>query len=102
MLIQITGMILYPPYGRFYTGPITYASAWNETGSVSFWNKVDVIGANAYEAPTDITDPTVAQMVAGWNSVSGDSSTASLFNNLSPIDFNHSLSTAYGKACSSY
>ncbi len=82
---------------QVYTGPITYASAWNETGSVSFWNKVDVIGANAYEAPTDITDPTVAQMVAGWNSVSGDSSTASLFNNLSPIDFYHSLSTAYGK-----
>lgn len=82
---------------QVYTGPITYASAWNETGSVSFWNKVDVIGANAYEAPTDITDPTVAQMVAGWNSVSGDSSTASLFNNLSPIDFYHALSTAYGK-----
>ncbi|WP_162286604.1 glycoside hydrolase family 113 [Pantoea stewartii] len=82
---------------QVYTGPITYASAWNETGSVSFWNKVDVIGANAYEAPTDITDPTVAQMVAGWNSVSADSYTASLFNNLSPIDFYHSLSTNYGK-----
>jgi hypothetical protein len=54
-----------------YTGPLTYAAnatfATDEFTSVSFWDKVDVIGLDAYFPLTNHSDPTVAQLVAAWS-----------------------------------
>jgi Glycoside Hydrolase Family 113 len=55
-----------------YTGPLAYAAnapyAGDEFTSVSFWDEVDVIGLDAYFPLTDHNDPTLAQLVAAWNS----------------------------------
>ncbi len=87
---------------QVYTGKLTYSSAWFETHTVSFWNLVDVIGANPYENPTQISNPTVAQLDAGWNSVSTDSYEAQQFVNqsgqqVSPVAYYQGLSAEYNK-----
>lgn len=53
-----------------YTGLLTYAAngvdAADEFTSVSFWPQVDLIGADVYTPLTDKTNPTRAELVAGW------------------------------------
>ena len=53
-----------------YRGALTYAanatSAGDEFTSVSFWDRVDVIGLDGYFALTNHADPTLAQLVAAW------------------------------------
>jgi hypothetical protein len=82
---------------QVYSGQLTYASGWNETANVSFWNQLDVIGADAYVPVTNITDPTVAQLDAGWTTVSSNSYDASVMNNMSPVDFYQSMAATYNK-----
>lgn len=38
---------------RFFTGPITYAANQGSEGSISWWDKVDFIGVDAYYPLTD-------------------------------------------------
>jgi uncharacterized protein (TIGR03437 family) len=58
-----------------YKGALTYAanatSAGDEFTSVSFWDRVDVIGLDGYFALTNHADPTLAQLVAAWRRNSG-------------------------------
>lgn len=82
---------------QVYSGQLTYASGWNETANVSFWNKLDIIGADAYIPVTNITDPTVQQLETGWTTVSSNSYDASAMDNMSPLAFYQSLSTEYDK-----
>jgi hypothetical protein len=82
---------------QVYSGQLTYASGWNETANVSFWNKLDIIGADAYIPVTDITDPTVQQLETGWTTESNNSYDASVMDNMAPVDFYKSLSTDYDK-----
>ncbi|MFM0074597.1 DUF3060 domain-containing protein [Paraburkholderia sediminicola] len=82
---------------QVYSGQLTYASGWNETANVSFWNKLDIIGADAYIPVTDITDPTVQQLETGWTTMSSNSYDASVMDNMAPVDFYKSLSTEYDK-----
>ena len=53
-----------------YKGPLTYAanatSAGDEFTSVSFWDRLDLIGLDGYFALTNQADPTLAQLVAAW------------------------------------
>jgi len=53
-----------------YKGPLTYAanatSAGDEFTSVSFWDRLDVIGLDCYFALTNHSDPSLAQLVAAW------------------------------------
>jgi len=53
-----------------YKGALTYAanatSAGDEFTSVSFWDRLDVIGLDGYFALTNHSDPTLAQLVAAW------------------------------------
>jgi hypothetical protein len=55
-----------------YTGSLAYAAnatfAGDEFTSVSFWDKVDVIGLDGYFPLTDHSDPTVSQLVSAWSS----------------------------------
>lgn len=73
---------------------LTYASAYDELGTVSFWSQLDVIATNPYEATTNSADPTVAQLVVGWNSVSSDPA----FDSESPIAFYSQIAAQYGKS----
>ncbi len=68
-----------------YTGPLVYAAnatfAGDEFTSVSFWDKVDVIGLDAYFPLTNHSDPTVAQLVAAWsNNANGENIVANIQN----------------------
>jgi hypothetical protein len=53
-----------------YKGLLTYAANGVEPGdeftSVSFWSQVDLMGADVYTPLTDKTNPTRAELVAGW------------------------------------
>jgi uncharacterized protein (TIGR03437 family) len=53
-----------------YHGPLTYAanatSAGDEFTSVSFWDRLDLIGLDGYFALTNHSDPTLAELVAAW------------------------------------
>lgn len=80
-----------------YHGPITYSAATDEAIHVSFWDKVDEIGINAYPPLTSKLDPTVQEMVTAWNTMPTDNYWAGVMNHMSPVDFFHSLATQYGK-----
>src|ERR1019366_6452758 len=53
-----------------YKGALTYAanatSAGDEFTSVSFWDRLDLIGLDGYFALTNQNDPTLEQLVAAW------------------------------------
>jgi uncharacterized protein (TIGR03437 family) len=53
-----------------YGGALTYAanatSAGDEFTSVSFWDRLDLMGLDGYFALTNQSDPTLAQLVAAW------------------------------------
>ena len=80
-----------------YDGSITYSAATDEAINVSFWDKVDEIGINAYPPLTTSLDPSVDQMVAAWNSMPTDNYWAAVMDHMSPVDFFHSLAVKYGK-----
>ena len=80
-----------------FHGEIIYAAATDEAINVSFWDKVDVIGLNAYPPLTATTEPTVEQMVNAWNTMSTDDYWAKAMNHMSPVDFFHSLALQYDK-----
>jgi Ca2+-binding RTX toxin-like protein len=80
-----------------YDGPITYAAATDEANHVSFWDKVDQIGIDAYPPLTSKLDPSVDQMVAAWKNVPLDNYWSAAMNHMSPVDFFHSLSLEFNK-----
>ena len=55
---------LYPSLTLAYGANAT--SATDEFTTVSFWDKVDIIGVDGYFPLTGQADPTVAQLVAAW------------------------------------
>ncbi|MFH1995698.1 MAG: discoidin domain-containing protein [Candidatus Omnitrophota bacterium] len=50
-----------------YTGPLTYASNWDEYESVSFWDQMDYVGIDAYFPLSEKKDPSKEELVAAWN-----------------------------------
>ena len=54
-----------------YHGRLTYAANWNEEVSdVTFWDRLDFIGVQAYYPLTDKLEPSVADLVAAWRPIS--------------------------------
>ena len=49
-----------------YSGELTYASNWNEYKRVTFWNKLDYIGVDAYFPLSDLKNPSVLELSKGW------------------------------------
>ena len=89
---------------QVYSGQITYASAAFETAGVSFWDRLDVIGANAYERVTSKDNPTLEELEAGWSQPTppaldpiGKLPQAEGFGGKSPIQFYRDLAQQYGK-----
>ena len=52
---------------RSYKGPIVYAANWSdEFERVRFWDAVDYIGIQAYFPLSQSSDPSVEELVRGW------------------------------------
>jgi len=49
-----------------YTGTLTYAANWDNYENVSFWDRLDVAGIDAYFPISDARDLTLAELIAGW------------------------------------
>lgn len=49
-----------------YEGDITYAANWDNYENVDFWNKLDLIGIDAYFPLTDDSVPDVSTIEAAW------------------------------------
>ncbi len=69
----------YPNLTLVYGANSTYAQ--DEFTTVSFWDKVDIIGVDGYFPLTGHADPTVAELVAAWtNNTNGLNIVAALKN----------------------
>jgi hypothetical protein len=51
-----------------FGGRLTYAANWNEYKQVQFWDRLDLIGVDAYYPLSDLPAPTVSQLVSAWTS----------------------------------
>jgi hypothetical protein len=81
-----------------YRGPILYASGeLPGTEEVSFWDAVDYIGVDAYNPLSSAQDPSVAELVEGWRTVSSNSWAASMSRHQSPLKYYRSLFERYRK-----
>ena len=49
-----------------YFGKLTYGANWDEYDSVKFWHALDLIGVLAYFPLSTATNPSAAQLAAGW------------------------------------
>jgi len=70
---------------KAYTGKLVYAANATFTGdeftSVSFWDKVDLLGIDGYFPLTNHADPTLAELVSAWrNNESGEDLVATVQN----------------------
>jgi hypothetical protein len=54
-----------------YTGPLTYNANWDEFQFVSFWNRLDFIGIDAFFPLSDSQNPTLEELIAGWSNYRG-------------------------------
>jgi hypothetical protein len=51
-----------------YSGELTYAANWDNYANVSFWDRVDTIGIDVYFPISDARDPSLMELMAGWDS----------------------------------
>jgi hypothetical protein len=51
---------------KIYKGKITYAENWDKLEAVSFWNKLDFIGVDAYFPVSEKQTPTLKECKKGW------------------------------------
>ncbi len=54
-----------------YTDSLTYASNWDEYTNVSFWNRLDYGGLDAYFPLSEAQNPSVTELIDGWSNYSG-------------------------------
>ncbi|MGO4389335.1 hypothetical protein AB4Y85_17545 [Microvirga sp. 2YAF29] len=86
-----------------YDGKLTYAATWTEALTVSFWDKLDYIGANPYISFTeDNNNPTLAELIDGWTKPSNIWSVRTPIEerfgeNISAMDAMQRIAQQYGK-----
>lgn len=98
-----------------YTGKLTYSAIWDDaispwagahglpagTGNlatqVSFWSQLDYVGLDVYAAISDKANPTMADLVAGWNQTPTDPVTKSVTGNQSLIQYFETVAKQIGK-----
>jgi len=51
---------------EIYSGKLTYAANWDEYNQITFWDKLDFIGVDAYFPLTDEAVPSVESLVSFW------------------------------------
>ena len=52
-----------------YRGKLVYSANWDHYRAVSFWERVDYLGATAYNELTTKNDASIAELEAGWRRV---------------------------------
>jgi len=52
---------------RYYRGPLVYASNWDEYNQVCFWEKLDILGVDAYFPLSNKARPTLEELTAAWS-----------------------------------
>ena len=57
---------------KIYSGELTYAANWDEYENISFWNKLDYIGINAYFPLSQKQDPDISELDLAWKGISND------------------------------
>jgi len=57
---------------KVYKGKLTYAANWDEYDKISFWNKLDYIGIDAYFPLIEEETPNKAKMEQKWKSITKD------------------------------
>jgi len=57
--------IIHNVRGR-YAGWVTYSANWDHVHVPQFWQLVDFVGMTAYFSVTQKTDPTLAELIEGW------------------------------------
>ncbi|NNE08354.1 MAG: hypothetical protein HKN20_07300 [Gemmatimonadetes bacterium] len=49
-----------------FSGRLTYAAAYEEAFAIDFWNDLDFLGVDFYEAVAGVDDPDAAHLAARW------------------------------------
>lgn len=88
--------VLIKEVRKVYTGPITYASNWDNYESVQFWDALDYIGIDGYFPVSKEKTPSYQEVKKGWEEVTDKLNTFSL-NQSKQILF-----TEYGFKSSDY
>jgi hypothetical protein len=70
-----------------YGGGQPAAGSGDIATQVSFWNQLDYIGIDEYAAISDASNPTLAQLIAGWEDVPTDPTTKQMTGGLSLIQY---------------
>ncbi|NEN25511.1 hypothetical protein G3O08_18625 [Cryomorpha ignava] len=55
---------------KIYSGELTYAANWDEYESISFWDKLDYIGINAYFPLSQKQNPERKELELVWQNIS--------------------------------
>jgi hypothetical protein len=98
-----------------FSGTLTYSSDWDDnispwqgqngltagTGNivsqVSFWGQLDYLGIDCYAPISDLANPTLADLIAGWTQTPSDSTSLSVTGNQSLISYFANVATQTGK-----
>jgi hypothetical protein len=121
-LDQLTG----PAYESYWTniitavravfsGKLTYSADWDDalspwqyggsglpagtgdiTTQISFWKQLDYVGIDEYAPISDVADPTLAQLMAGWTQVPTDPTTLAVTGNQSLISYYQGVAATLG------
>lgn len=54
---------------KYTNAKLTYAANWDSVANVGFWDALDFIGVQAYFPLSASTDPSEAELIAGWQKV---------------------------------
>jgi hypothetical protein len=82
---------------QVYTGKLTYAANYGEEKQVQFWDRLDFIGTDLYAPLTNVTNPTVDQLVQAWVGPPIASWSQTVYGGKPILDYYRDLSAAWGK-----
>lgn len=86
-----------------YGGTNLPAGTGNFATQISFWSQLDYVGIDEYAAISDVdeagggADPTLAQLIAGWEDTPTDPTTLAMTGGLSLIKYYEGLAATIGK-----
>ncbi len=99
-----------------FTGKLTYSADWDDalspwqyggsglpvgtgdiTTQISFWNKLDYVGIDEYAPISDLANPTLNQLIAGWTQTPTDATTLAVTGDQSLISYYQGIAATVGK-----
>jgi len=80
-----------------YGGTGLSAGTGDITTQVSFWNKLDYVAIDEYAAISDATNPTLQQLINGWEQTPTDPTTLAMTGGLSLIQYYENIAATTGK-----